>query len=158
MSRSLLFLFLLSGSACGQPTTPPDTTTVLAKIYTQAIGDFIDAANAKNSMVFDTLFIAKRKNGQPDDFPDIVLPERIKNTTIKLITPEQADNSQKERKTRMYINLVGWVKKEDAEFIFIVFSNGFEHIYDYTINYTYNIKKEVFELANTQFKGPPFDK
>ena len=158
MSRSLLFLLLLPWSACGQSTAPPSATADLVKIYTLAIGDFIDAANAKNPIVFDTLFIAKRQNGQPDDFPDIALPERIKNTAIKLITPEQADYSQKEKNTRIYINLMGWVEKADAEFIFIVFSNGFEHIYDYTIHYTYNIKKESFELANLQFKGPPFDK
>jgi hypothetical protein len=50
------------------------------------------------------------------------------------------------------------VEKETAEFIFIVFSNGFEHIYDYTIHYTYNMKKDAFDLENIQFKGPPFDK
>ena len=157
MSRSLLFLFLLPWSACGQSTAPPSATADLVKIYTLAIGDFIDAANAKNPIVFDTLFIAKRQNGQPDDFPDIVLPARIKNTAIQLITPEQGVKSQKERITRIYINMLGWVDKEKAEFIFIVFSNGFEHQYDYNINYTYNLKDGAFELTKIQRKDPPFD-
>lgn len=144
-------------SACSQSAIPPGAKGDLVKIYTLAIGDFIDAANAKNPMEFDTLFIAKRKNGQPDDFPDIALPDRIKNTAIKLITPEEADHSQKERNTRIYINLVGWVEKETAEFIFIVFSNGFEHLYDYSIDYSFNKNKEAFELKQIQYKGPPFD-
>ena len=157
MFRSILLLFLLPLSACGQPTAPFDATSDLVKIYTLAIGDFIDAANAKNPIVFDTLFIAKRQNGQPDDFPDIVLPARIKNTAIQLITPEQGVKSQKERITRIYINMLGWVDKEKAEFIFIVFSNGFEHQYDYNINYTYNLKDGAFELTKIQRKDPPFD-
>ena len=158
MSRIFLFIFLLSLSACGQATKTPATQPDLAKIYTQAIGDFIKAANQKNAKAFDTLFIAKRQLGQPDDFPDIALPATIENTQIVLISPKQGEQSQKERKSRVYINLFGWVEKATAEFIFVVFSNGFDHQYDYNINYQYNVKQEVFELKQLHFKGPPFDK
>ncbi len=52
-----------------------DTTLLqkaeLTKIYTKAIAEFIRAANKKNETAFDTLCFANRKNGQPDDFPDI---------------------------------------------------------------------------------------
>ena len=149
---------MLRLSSCAQPAKVPSAQTDLAKVYSQAIGDFIKAANQKNGTAFDTLFIAKRQLGQADDFPDIELPEKIENTRIILITPEQGEKSQNERKTRIYINLFGWVEKEKAEFMFVVFSNGFDHQYDYTINYQCKGGSEAFELKKTEFKGPPFDK
>jgi hypothetical protein len=158
MSRLLIFSLLFSLTACGQSTKSPTAKTDLTKIYSQAIGDFIKAANKKNATTFDTLFFGKHVYGQPDDFPDIELPEKIENTQIILITPELGEKSQKERKTRIYINLFGWVDKDKAEFIFVVFSNGFDHQCDYNINYKYNVKREELELEKMQFKGPPFDK
>ena len=157
MGRLLILIFLFPLTACGQsPTSSSENDS--AKIYSQAIGDFIKAANEKNATAFDTLFIAKRKNGQPDDFPDIELPEKIENTQIVLITPELSEKSQKERTSRVYINLLGWVEKEKAEFIFVVFSNGFDHQYDYNIKHKYNAERKEFELERLEFKGPPFDK
>ena len=143
--------------ACGQPAKFP-TKADLTKIYSQAIDDFIKAANKKNETRFDTIYIAKRKIGQPDDFPDIELPEKIENTHIKLLTPEAGEKSQKERKSRIYINMMGWVDQEKAEFLFYVFSNGFDHQYNYTINYKYNVKRKDFELEKLQVNEPPFDK
>ena len=77
---------------------------------------------------------------------------------IQLISPEVGTIKQKERKTRIYINMIGWVDKERAEFLFYFFSNGFNQQYNYTINYKYNTKLKAFELDKLQFKGPPFDK
>ncbi len=104
------------------------------------------------------LYFAKRKLGQPDDFPDIELPKKIETAQIRLVSPEHGKILQKELPSRIYINLFGWVNKETAEFIFVVFSNGFAHQYDYTLNYKYNNKLKTFELQKLQFKGPPFDK
>ena len=128
----------------------------MTNIYAQAIGDFIVAANKRSIVRFDTLFIGKRAYGQEDDFPDIKLPESIEHTRIFLLSPELAERKMKERPSRTYINLIGWIEEEKAEFIFIVFSNGFAHQYDYNIDYTYNVKQKKFELKNIQFKGPPF--
>jgi hypothetical protein len=157
MSRLLILFCSLPLFACGQ-SSKFLTKTDLTKIYTQAIEDFIKDAHKKNKTAFDTLFFGKRKNGQPDDFPDIELPERIENTQIQLISPEVGTRKQKESKSRIYINLIGWVDKERAEFLFYVFSNGFNQQYNYTINYKYNTKLKAFELEKLQFKGPPFDK
>jgi len=157
MSRLILLLYVLPLFACGQPAEFP-TKTELAKIYSQAIGDFIKAANEKNKSSFDTIFFGKRANGQPDDFPDIELPKSIENTRVVLISPEDGKRSQQERRSRTYINMIGWVEKEKAEFVFYVFSNGFDHQYNYTINYKYNVKQKEFDLDKIQFKGPPFDK
>lgn len=156
MNRLLISIFLLPLCAFGQ-SDKFLTKTDLAKAYSLAIGDFIKAANAKNKTGFDTLFIGKRANGQPDDFPDIELPKTIENTQVRLIAPEAGVKLQKQRKARIYINLMGWVDKETAEFIFVVFSNGFEHQYDYRINYKYDAKQKRFVLTDLQFTGPPFN-
>ena len=158
MFRLFIFNLIFSLSACAQANKSSTSKLVLSNIYIQAIADFIKVANKKNITVFDTVFIAKRKLNQPDDFPDINLPAQIENTQIVLITPDLAKISQNERKSRIYINVMGWVDQVKAEFIFVVFSNGFDHQYDYNIDYKYNIKSKVFELVNVQLNGPPFDK
>lgn len=158
MIRLLISGFLFSLCACAQQGKFSESKIDMTEIYTQAIEDFIKAANKENANVYDTLYIAKRKFGQPDDFPDIELPTRIENVQIVLITPEDGEKSQKERKTRIYINLFGWIEKQKAEFTFIVFSNGFDHMYDYNLSYKYNIKNNIYELDKLQFKGPPFGK
>ena len=151
MKRLLLLIFTTPLLATGQSADFP-TKIDLEKTYSQSIGDFIKAANKKNKTSFDTLFIGKISTG------DIELPEKIENTQIRLVSQEMAEKNQKERPARTYINLIGWVKKENAEFIFVVFSNGFHHQYNYTISYTYNVKQKAFELEKIHFKGPPFDK
>ncbi|MCI1265688.1 MAG: hypothetical protein LKG19_03865 [Saprospiraceae bacterium] len=158
MFRLSPFNLIVLLSACAQTNKSHTNKLVLSNIYIQAIADFIKVANKKNTTAFDTLFIANRKMDQPEDFPDIDLPEKIENTQIVLITPKLAEISQKSRKSRIYINIMGWVDREKAEFIFVVFSNGFDHQYNYNINYKYNMKSEVFELENVQFNESPFGK
>ena len=152
----LFFLLFLPLFLVGQSTKFP-TKADLTKIYTQAIKDFIKEANKKTNSDFDTLFFGKHKNGDPqNDFPEIELAPTIENTVIKLISPELGAKIQHERKSSIYINLMGWVEKEKAEFIFIVFSNGFEHQYDCYIHYKYNATRKKFDLMNSYFKFPPF--
>ncbi len=158
MFRLFLFNLIVLHSACAQTNKSHTNKLVLSNIYIQAIADFIKVANKKNTTVFDTLFIANRKLNKPDDFPDIDLPSQIEHTQIVLISPDRAKISQHGRKSRIYINLVGWVNQLKAEFIFVVFSNGFDHQYDYNIAYRYNIKRKNFELENVLFNGPPFEK
>lgn len=157
MTKMFLTILPLLLGFCESTTHTPSKPDA-AGIYVQAIGDFIRAANQKNAAAFDTLHFGKRHNGQPDDFPDITLPENIEHTVIKLIAPELGEKLQQERKSRVYINLMGWVEEQSAEFMFVVFSNGFEHQYDYTLNYHYNQERKAFDLKQVQFKGPPFDK
>lgn len=137
----------------------------LTKIYSQAIADYIKAVYKKDKTVFDTLFFGKRNFGQPDDFPNIELPETIGNTKIRLIDPEVGKKLQTERKSRVYINMIGWVDKKKAEFIFVTFSNGFEHKFDFYIHYKHNDTQNVFlpgktrievVILNTKGKGDHF--
>lgn len=155
MSRLLSLLFILPLFLTAQTKDFP-VMEGLGKIYTQAIGDFIKVANKKNKSNFDTLFFGKRKFRQADDFPDIELPKKIENTQIRLVPQELIDKIQKEHPSHIFINLVAWVNKDNAEFIFVVFSNGFAHQYDYHFNYKYDTKKKEFVLEKTEFIGPPF--
>jgi hypothetical protein len=125
----------------------------LTKIYTQAIAEFIIAAYKKDKTTFDTLYFGKHVYGQPDDFPDIELPETIEKTQIRLVDPEVGQQKQRELKSLVYINLMGWVDKEQAEFVLVVFSNGAEHQYDYFINLTYNTSTNKFELDKIEFEN-----
>jgi hypothetical protein len=90
--------------------------------------------------------------GQQDDFSEIELSETIETTHIRIIAPEAGLKMQHERKSLVYINLMGWVTKEKAEFIFVLFLNGGEHKYDYFINYNYNVSRKEFELVNIKMK------
>lgn len=125
----------------------------LTKIYTQAITEFIKGAYKRNKTTFDTLFFGKHIYGQPDDFPDIELPETIENTPVRIVTPEVGQKKQQERKSLVYVNMMGWVDKEKAGFILVVFSNGGEHQYDYFIDFAYNATRKEFELEKIEFEN-----
>lgn len=125
----------------------------LTKIYSQAIAEFITAAFKKDKTIFDTLFFGKHIYGQPDDFPDIELPEIINNTCIKLVTPEIGKRKQQESKSLVYINMMGWVDSDKASFLFVVFSNGAQHQYDYFIDFKYNSSQNKFELEKIEFEN-----
>lgn len=71
----------------------------LIKIYTQAIAQYIRSVHADYHITFDTLYFGKHVYGQPDDFPDIQLPETIAQTPVRLVTPEAGSQKQKERKS-----------------------------------------------------------
>lgn len=135
----------------------PDSLTVhkdeLTKVYTQAISEFIKVVYRKHKTIFDTLYFGKHIYGQPDDFPDIELPTTIENIQIRLVTPEIGQKIQAERKSLVYINMMGWVDKEKAEFVLVVFTNGGEHQYDYFINFNYNTSINKFELEKIEFEN-----
>jgi|ERR1043165_4815094 hypothetical protein len=155
MNRLLFLVFFFPLALFGQADKFP-TKAQLERAYDEAISNFIKEASNRNGTRFDTLYIGKRKNGQPDDFPDIELRPRIELTEIKLVSPELGKKLMNERKSRTYINLMGWVSKEKTEFIFVVFSNGFQHQYDYQLTYAY--KKGRFELTDLKIQKPPFKK
>lgn len=125
----------------------------LTKIYAQSIADYIKAVSKEYKINFDTLFFGKHVYGQPDDFPDIELPEVIEDTQIRLLTPEAGMQKQKESKSSFYINLVGFVEDEKAEFIFITFSNGYAHQFDCFIQYTYHTELKAYMLENSRFEN-----
>jgi hypothetical protein len=124
----------------------------LTQIYTQAIQEFILAAYQNDKTTFDTLYFGKHVYGQAADFPDISLPETIEKTHIRLVTPELGQKKQQASKSAVYINMMGWVEQDTAEFMLIVFSNGFQHQYDYFIKFTRIDMRNGFQLAQIQFE------
>jgi hypothetical protein len=130
----------------------------LTKIYSQAISEYIKAVNKEYTLNFDTLFFGKHVYGQPDDFPEIELPETIAGIPIRLVTPEIGLEKQKARKSLFYINLIGFVNEETAEFIFVTFSNGCEHQYDCFINYKYNAKLKELALDHVRLENYRYKK
>ena len=130
----------------------------LTKIYAQAIALYIRSVHADYPITFNTLYFGKHVYGQPDDFPDIQLPETIAHIPIRLVTPEAGSQKQKEHKSSWYINLIGWVDAQKADFTFVTFSNGFEHQFDFFAVYTYNAQSKAFELATSRFENFGFRK
>lgn len=117
----------------------------LSARYATAIGDYLQALPKVKLTVPDTLFILKRRNGQPDDFPDIILPARIRGTQIRVILP--ADTVKyRFSETAPCINLIGWVEKEKAEFTFVAFWPGFHHRFDAYLNYRFNAASKTYSL------------
>lgn len=148
-----------SSSVTGKQTNSALTDTSamqkdeLTKIYTQAIAEFIKAVYKKDKITFDTMYFGKHVYGQPDDFPDIELPQSIDKTQIRLVAPEVGQKLQTERKSLVYANMMGWVDIEKAEFVFVVFTNGGEHQYDYFINFITNISTNNLELYKIEFEN-----
>lgn len=114
----------------------------LAKIYTQAIAEYMGAVYKKENTNFDTLFFGKQSG-----FPDIDLPTTINGAKIHILNQEEVNNNKSiYNKSSPYINLIGFVENDTAEFIFVTFYPGFNHQYDCYINFRYNSEKKEFDL------------
>ncbi len=125
---------------------------MLVTVYSQAISDYIQIAYNKKLLQSDTLFFGKRNNALPDDFPDIDLPEQFNKIHIRLIEPSIGEKLQRENPARIYINLLGWVEKLDAQFIFVTFSNGFDHQFDYHVEYSYDTENNKFNITKSSIE------
>lgn len=147
-----------SSSAGSQQTNASTTDSLtiqkgeLTEIYAQAIAEFIKAAYKKDKITFDTLYFGKHVYGQHDDFPDIELPQTVENTQIRLVTPEAGQEKQAQHKSLVYVNMMGWVDKEKAEFVLVVFTNGGEHQYDYFVNFITKASTIEYELDTIEFE------
>jgi len=126
----------------------------LNHVYSQAISDFMQVMYLKDSLVFDSLFLGERNFGTEDDFPEINLPKRIGSTRVVMVSVGEAHGAYKQRfnKTNPFINLMGWVNKSNAEFIFICFYPEFKHQYDCYLNYVYEPSKNEFVLEDERFE------
>ena len=158
--KLLTYKIIADSSSAGSQQTnasAPDSLTLqkgeLTEIYTQAIAEFIKAAYKRDKTTFDTLYFGKHVYGQPDDFPDIELPQTVENTQIRLVTPEAGQEKQAQRKSLVYVNMMGWVEKEKAEFVLVVFTNGGEHQYDYFVNFITKASANEYELDTIEFEA-----
>lgn len=120
-----------------------------AKIYSQAIAEYIRAVYKKDKSGLDTLFIGKHP-----DFPSIQLPAMIQDTKVMLLTTDEADKKLQYRKSLVYINMFGWITKDRAEFILVTFFNGYRPQHNCLIDFKYNSKRKEFELDKLRFEYP----
>lgn len=127
--------------------------TELSKAYSTAINQYLQSNYSTDKSKIDTLFINKRKNNQPDDFPDIELPKSINGAKIIMLSAEEAKEKQRYfRKSSPLVNIIGWIDDDKREFIFVTFFPEFKHRSDCYINYTYNPKTKEFDLLNSRIE------
>lgn len=134
------------GSTVTHAVQPDSSVAALKLMYTQAIAEFVKAVYQKDKTTFDTLYFGKHQYGQPDDFPAIELPDEIENTQIRLVHPAIGQHKQLEQKSLVYINMMSWMEEKQADFLLVVFSNGAEHQYDYSISYRRAAAEDQFVL------------
>ncbi len=152
MKGFFLFVAAFLWTACGQ-TTASGKHNDLRDLYVKAIGDFIQAAKVVPTVVIDTLYFGRQHNGTEGDFPEIDLPRTIAGKEIRLVEPEQSKAIMAERPNRVYVNLVGWEDAQTANFIFVVFSNGFAHQYDYKVEYRYDGPSKQYLISKEKIKN-----
>jgi hypothetical protein len=118
------------------------------KAYAQAIKEYLDATHKRDGSVFDTLLIGKRP-----DFPEISLPARVGNTVIMLLTTKEVDKKRKQNKKLVFVNLIGTVTNELADFMVVTFYPGYTHQYDCIIGLKYNGTSHIFQRDYVHFKN-----
>lgn len=159
MKYGLLVFILCFVSSCtgksgvNEHDPSPDKDTIISiteKFYITTIEDFIKALSSQGLLSKDTLFFIDRKNNQPDDFPDIKLPDKIFDTQISITKPE--NNREDLTHSRTHINMIGWIENERAEFVFIYFSNGYKHQFDYSVTYHVDAEKNNLKKSSSGFK------
>jgi hypothetical protein len=141
MSAALLHPFvLLLVLACGPatqnaaPVAPPPISSTdpvhrpvgtgtldTAAAYRTAIADYIKAMSKRDGSFPDTLFI-----GRHDEFPNIELPVILEHTSIRLVTPTEAE-PLKNGEHFAYLNIFGWFTGNKVEFLVVNFKQGLRH-------------------------------
>lgn len=160
---SLLLLLLLT--SCANDKAPEEKTTVtgdttvanlsLESAYTQAINDYLLLAPQAYDLNYDTVYFGEHRYGTADDFPDIQLPATINRSVIKLVSNEAATTHQTNFPNTVFVNLMGYVEQEHAQFIFITFYKGFAHYYDHTLEYEIKDGRMVLLGHNIKQFTPP---
>ncbi|PBQ32970.1 hypothetical protein CNR22_14700 [Sphingobacteriaceae bacterium] len=123
----------------------------LTKVYSQGISEYIKAIYTKDKSRYDTLFFGKNP-----EFPDIKLPTEIANTKIFVLTQEQADKKLLYKKSLVYINMMGWVTKANAQFMLVTFfvGDGYRPQHNCEIDFNFDAKGKVYKLDRLEFKYP----
>ncbi|MGE0568836.1 MAG: hypothetical protein AB7O73_12895 [Bacteroidia bacterium] len=108
-------------------------TDIITKTYINALQDYILNIGAEKNIQFDTLYLINRKNAGEDNFPDINLPQTINNVGIVMLSEEEANTSKKlyYKQRTPCINLIGWINKFDADFMFVTFFHDFQFQFNY---------------------------
>lgn len=160
LRTSFLFIgTLLLAISCNNPTKPKDETpsatlfeqsgndstlhedksdsAVLVQRYIRAVTDYIAVVDTMWKTRLDSIFLGDRKFGTEDDFPNIVLPPKIKSTSIQLLSVGEGHRKKHFAYTvnSPFVNLMAWKNKDVMEFDFVSFYPGFDHQFDCFLYY-----------------------
>ncbi len=102
---------------------------------------------------FDTLFLGKHA-----DFPKIELPAKIENTNILLVMPEDGLTRMQNGNSLAFVNMVGDITEDSAEFVLVTFLGRARHQYDYFVDFKYNTERREFETVNSRFENYIYSK
>lgn len=124
-----------------------------SKIYSQAIADYLKVVNTKDKVTLDTLFVGPMDKDVDENIRGIALPKEILKTKISKLTEEEGNRKAKYHKTFVFVNIVGIISKEYAEFMFITFmveNSGVKAawfpLHNRYFIYKYDAKKKEFVL------------
>lgn len=129
VGRSLVLLLLLACNSGSQPhpavaplPVPPETVALdTAGVYSTAIAEYIKVMRNSGASFPDTVYI-----GRHAEFPEIELPTRIEQTSVRIISSTDAD-VLKAGAHFAYLNIFGWFAAGQAELYVVCFTQGMRH-------------------------------
>ena len=154
MHKLLLFILLFPLFIHAQYATPLNKDET-AKVYSQAIAEYLKAVSKSDSLRFDTLFI-----GRYEDLHEIKLPATINTTKILLLKDEEEGKRKLNyRSSFNYVNIAELaLTKEHAKFIFISFfvekftgSVNWWPKHNCILNFDYDTQSKTFVLTKQKF-------
>ncbi|MDI9339696.1 MAG: hypothetical protein QM534_03915 [Sediminibacterium sp.] len=120
----------------------------LESLFVSAITEYINVMKQKEGIVINTLFLGKNA-----DFPDVQLPDTINHVGMMVLPEDRADAMKLSySRTSPYVNAVGWINQDTAEFIFVTFYPEFKHQFDYHVYFRRNEKENGFILNEVQLE------
>lgn len=123
-------------------------STQLESLFVSAIAEYINVMKQKEGIIVNTLFFGKNA-----DFPDVQLPDTINHVRIMVLSENIADAMKLSySRTSPYVNAVGWINQDTAEFIFVTFYPEFKHQFDYHVYFRRNEKENGFILNEVQLE------
>lgn len=95
---------------------------VVTEAYCRAIAEYAKAVYSDGKSGPDTLFIGTK--GVGFQFPHIDLPATINETKVRLLNSEESKRLHIDRQSYVFLNMVGWMEGDKAEFIIVTFFSG----------------------------------
>lgn len=126
-------------------------SSFVQQLYVNSIKDYIKGVNTQYAISLEQLYFINRRNGQPDDFPLIKLPNEIDGVKIFLISQDESEkNKHNYSNLSLCINMIGDLSEKNAEFVFITFFKEFKHQFDMYLNY--DIEDTLISIKPTSMR------
>jgi hypothetical protein len=123
-----------------------DSLENATRAYTVAIAECIQASFPGDTALPDTIFIGKH-----DQFPGILLPEKIQGVNILLLTNEEYEQKTKYRPNSVFINMIDTPDGNRREFTMVVFHDWAKPQYNFHVILAYIPEREEFVKDSSYF-------